>query len=597
VPHSIRNLKIRQQILLVTIPPLFALLASVALFFYAYWTAIETGRDARKSAQTIVGTESILRHLAEMEMGVRGYLLTGESSFLAFYQVGASLIPQTLLSMKELESGNPRHLEAVAGIEAEFKDWEREWAGPAIEEVRRNGNADSATLLARGKGRTIVLREQLQRLRDEDNSENLADLRRLQTTMQRMLYVGVGVAVLLAGVLLLLTRAVTHLIAEPVAMLIDASERVSCGDFRLSLPAELDNEFGVLSGRFSRMTTALRQEQEEMQALNQFAEKVAQCTSEREVYDHLLPSLRERFHPGQIIIFKLNPSETYLEAAATLHPLPEKLRGWPVIDQAQLCKAVRTGRAFRVNDISAEPPCPSHFALPAEGSYYCGPLIAGGIIIGSVRLEGMKDYWTPERASLLENYLSVAATALSNIRLLDTMKQQANVDPLTGLYNRRFLEDFVRRVVPMARRKGEPFGVILLDIDHFKTFNDIYGHESGDRILRQFSKTVTGAMRESNIAARIGGEEFVVVLPETDAQGCLVVAERIRKAVSRMVFPTGDDKPSPDVTVSGGIAVFPEQGTSLEELLQAADKALYESKRGGRNRVMLYVERTEAAGP
>ena len=256
-----------------------------------------------------------------------------------------------------------------------------------------------------------------------------------------------------------------------------------------------------------------------------------------------------------------------------------------MIEEPHNCKAVRTGRSFVVNDVQVEPLCPSKFVLPSEGSYYCGPLIAGGIIIGSVRMEAAKDLWTPERQRLLESYLSGAASALSNLRLLDRMKQQANIDVLTGLYNRRFLEDYARKLFAIARRRDQPVGLIMMDLDHFKSFNDVYGHEIGDRILRHFAKTVTSSMRETNLAARYGGEEFIVVLPDTNAKSCVLVAERIRKAVMAMVVPSNTEKPLPQLTVSMGVAVFPENGQTLEEVIQASDKAMYESKRLGRNRV------------
>ena len=592
---SIRNLKIRQQILLVTLPPLSVLLCAIALLFYAYWMALHAEKGTRKSLGSIAQAEQLLRHVTEMHMGVRGYIFTRERAFLLPYQETANQIAGELASLRELESDDPDQVARVEAIQNALSRWQTDWVTPTISAVAHGAPLEPLRLAAEGERRLSPVRTAMLDLLDKDRAENEATIRYTQQQMRRMLVLALGVALLVAVVVLLVTREVAGLLEQPVRQLIEASERVSRGDFQPSLPPPADNEFGVLSQSFSHMTAALRSEREELAALNRFSEAVTQCTSEEEIYDHILYSLRERFRPTQVMIFKLNAEENLLEAVATLHPLPEEVRHWPVIPEPHNCKAVRMGRRFRVNDVKAEPLCPARFVPPSEGSYYCGPLIAGGVIIGAVRVDGNKNYWTPERESLLESYLSGAATALSNLRLLESTKQQANVDELTGLYNRRFVEEYTRKLLAMARRQNHPLGLIMMDLDHFKEINDIFGHEVGDRVLRQFAKTITQAMREANVAARYGGEEFVVVLPETLPQGCMLVAERIRKAVERMVVPSGTEKPLPQVTVSLGIAVYPEHGQGLEELLQASDKALYESKRAGRNRSTLYVPQEEPA--
>jgi diguanylate cyclase (GGDEF)-like protein len=593
---TIHNLKIRGQILLVTLPPLFVLLCAVGLFFYAYWSALHTRRSASRSKESAARGEALLRHATDASMAVREYVLTRQKGVLDPYDKAVSDAQEDLIALHELEVEDPEQLQEVNSIRAEFDQMQRVWAVPTIEKVRRGEAFDAAAALQDGRTRMGALRSRASKLVKEDEVQYAEQTRGAEGMMQRMLVVGVGLAALLAGILVFLARTVTRLIVVPVLQLIRASEQVSHGDFRPVLPPLVDNEFGVLSRSFSNMTAALRREHEEMAALNEFSQAVTQCTSEREVYDLLLHSLKERFQPRQVIVFKLNNSENFLEAAATLVPLPKEVGAWPVIEEPHNCKAVRTGRHFRVNDVSAEPLCPSEFVLPTEGSYYCGPLIAGGIIIGSVRMEAAKDLWTPERERLVESYLSGAASALSNLRLLGTMKQQANIDVLTGLYNRRFLEDYARKLFAMARRRAQPVGLIMMDLDHFKNFNDVYGHEIGDRILRHFAKTVTTCMRETNLAARYGGEEFVVLLPDTGARSCALVAERIRKAVMVMVVPSNTDRPLPPVSVSMGIAVFPEHGQTLDEVIQASDKALYESKRGGRNRVTVYASPEVAAG-
>jgi len=480
--------------------------------------------------------ESFLRHATEAAATVRGVVFTHREDLLASYDKDIKEGQSDLLALSDLDAGDPGRLQEVTRIRAEFEHLQMEWALPALEKVRSGMEFKTTPVLLDGQERLTTIRTQVLRLRDEDEEQNVSEMLNAEKVIRRMLVVGVGLAVLLAGILIFLTGVVTRLIVAPVLQLIRASEQVGRGDYAPTLPPVADNEFGVLSRSFAQMTTALRREHEEIASLNRFSEAVTQCTSEVEVYDLLLHSLRERFQPQQVIIFKLDPAENYLEVASTLVPLSAEVGAWPVIEEPQNCKAVRSGRSFVVNDVQIEPLCPSKFV------------------------------------------------------------QQANIDALTGLYNRRFLEDYARKLFAIARRRAQPVGVIMLDLDHFKSFNDIFGHEIGDRILRHFAKTMTGCMRETNLAARYGGEEFVVILPDTSTQACTQVAERIRKAVMTMVVPSNTEKPLPQLTVSIGVVTFPEHGQTLEEVIQASDKALYESKRGGRNRVTVAPKPESAAG-
>ena len=585
MPFTIRSLKIRDQILLVTLPPLFVLLCAVALFFYAYWSAHNVERTAARSKESVIRTESLLRHTTEAYADVRGYVFNRHADSLTFYDRAVADGSADANVLADLEASNPDRAAEVDQIHAEFGLMQKQWALPLIAKVRSGAAFDANALLLDGQTRMTLIRSQLLKLRTEVSEQNVGEMLEAETVIRRMLVVGVGLAIFLGAILLLLTGLVTRLIVAPVYQLIRASEQVGRGNFTPILPPMLDNEFGTLSRSFSQMTAALRREREELASLNRFSEAVNQCTSELEVYDLLLHALKERFQPPQVIIFKLNETANYLEVAATLAPLPKEVAAWPVIDEPHNCKAIRTGHAFVVNDVRVKALCPSKFALPTEGSYYCGPLITGGIVIGSVRMQGATDLWTPERQRLLESYLSGAASALSNLRLLERMKHQANVDVLTGLHNRRFLEDYAQKLFAIARRRQQPLGIIMLDLDHFKSFNDTYGHELGDRILRHFARTITTSMRDTNLAVRYGGEEFLILLPDTNLKACTLVAERIRKAVMSMVVPSNTEAPLPRLTVSLGVAVFPEHGQTLKEVIQASDKAMYQSKRLGRNRV------------
>lgn len=586
--YALRSLKIREQILLVTLPLFFILLCSVGLFIYSYRVAMESERSALRSEESVARGEELLGDLSEMQISMRDFVLLGPSKSPGAYEATVSALLEDFGRLRELESDDPSQVRKVHTIESEIYRMQTEWAAPLLSRMKSGERFDASGALQEGQARLGSVREQILRLLAEDKAESLNTMQESERVIRRMLILGVGVAILLVMVSILLARLVSQLIVQPVMQLVRASEQVGAGDFDPALLPQLDNEFGILSRSFDRMTAALRRERAEFASLNKFLQAGTQCTSEMEVYNHLLHSLNERFAPRQVIIFKLHPEENFLEPAVSLAPLPSQSRNCALIEEAYNCKAVRTGRHFVVNDVGAEPLCPSGFALPKEGSYLCGSLIAGGIIIGAVRLETTKNYWTQEKLRLLESYLSGAASVLSNLSLLDTMKQRANVDVLTGLYNRRFLEDYARKLLAMARRRQEPVSVMMIDLDHFKTFNDVYGHEMGDRVLREFAKTITGTMRETSLAARFGGDEFVVLLPDTGPEACLLVAERLRQAVTRMQVPSGTEKSLPQVTVSLGIAVFPEHGHSLAEVLQASDTALYESKRAGCNSTTIY---------
>ena len=591
---TIRNLKIRDQILLFLLPPLFGLLGAVGLASFAYQTVAGSNRTALRCKERVIRNQSFWGHASQVYYSVQRYVTARQSSSLVHYDELVADGLADLNTLDELEAADPEHVQEVARIRVEFQGLVNLWAQPAIASARAGGVSDSAAM-AEGQQRLNAIGTVAFKLRRQDEELNDSDMQRAERVMWQMLVAGISLAVLLAGMLVVLKSVWTRQIVAPVQQLIRASEQVGRGDYAPALPPLADNEFGVLSRSFARMTAALRREREEMASLNRFSEAVAQCTSENEVYDLLLHSLKERFQPLQIIIFKLRTPENYLEAVATLVPLTKKAAARPVIEEPHDCKAVRAGRSFVVNDVRVRALCPSQFALPSEGSYFCGPLIAGGIIVGSVRMQAAADVWTPDRQGLLESYLGGAASALSNLQNLGRMREQAEFDVLTGLYNRRFVLEFARKQVAISRRNGQAVGVLMLDLDHFKRLNDDYGHETGDCTLRHFSKTVRESLRESNVIGRYGGEEFVVVLSDTSAESCVLVAERIRQAVMAMVVPSQSESPLPQVTVSIGIATFPEHGETLEAVIQASDKALYESKRGGRNRVTLAPARESGA--
>jgi diguanylate cyclase (GGDEF)-like protein len=172
----------------------------------------------------------------------------------------------------------------------------------------------------------------------------------------------------------------------------------------------------------------------------------------------------------------------------------------------------------------------------------------------------------------------------------DELQNQAVTDPLTGLYNRRYLGEFMRRELARGGRRGAPFAVIMLDLDHFKRVNDTYGHDAGDRVLTAAAELLKTQIRASDIACRYGGEEFALVLPDAGLAAAQTRAENIRAALKELRPEHRGNVLR--VTASLGVAVFPEHGETMDELVAASDEALYAAKKAGRDRIA-----TASAGP
>jgi len=260
---------------------------------------------------------------------------------------------------------------------------------------------------------------------------------------------------------------------------------------------------------------------------------------------------------------------------------------------AQDCWALRQTQAHWVGDPRTELLC-EHVKSDSKSvsPYLCVPLFAQGETLGLLHLRRVKEESaSPENADSIESHLNLATAvaeelglALANLRVRDTLHEQSIRDPLTGLYNRRFLEEFLLRELARADRKKHALTIITLDIDHFKRINDALGHGAGDIVLRRVGLLLQGYVRESDIACRVGGEEFSLLLPEASMQIAAQRAENIRGGVHELKLKY-DGHSLGSITISLGVAAFPEHGTTPDALIRAADQALYDAKSRGRDRV------------
>jgi diguanylate cyclase (GGDEF)-like protein len=218
--------------------------------------------------------------------------------------------------------------------------------------------------------------------------------------------------------------------------------------------------------------------------------------------------------------------------------------------------------------------------------FCAAPLRMGRTVLGVLAVARAEGGFNSGDAALVGSSAEQVALALERYRFIAMVQRQASIDDLTGLYNHRFLVDYLGQQVALAERLNTPLAVLVLDLDHFKRVNDTHGHPVGDVVLTSFAQTLTSSIRRADLAARYGGEEFIVVMSNTAAADARRVAEKIRSAVEALVVPI-DDRRAVTMTVSIGGAAYPDDTTTAQELLATADAALYDAKHGGRNRVCM----------
>jgi len=248
------------------------------------------------------------------------------------------------------------------------------------------------------------------------------------------------------------------------------------------------------------------------------------------------------------------------------------------------CWALRRGRIHWVEDTRTGLLC-KHLHRPSPPGYLCVPMMAQSEALGVLHLSQAEDScMTESKQRLAVTMAEHIAMALSNLKLHETLRSQSIRDPLTGLFNRRFMEESLELELRRASRNQRPLGVIMTDLDHFKHFNDTFGHEAGDTLLRELGALMQTNIRGEDIACRYGGEEFTLIMPEGSLEVTRQRADFLREAIKHLDIQHRG-QPLGRITASMGVAVFPEHGRTGKGLLEAADSALYWSKNEGRDRV------------
>jgi diguanylate cyclase (GGDEF)-like protein len=332
----------------------------------------------------------------------------------------------------------------------------------------------------------------------------------------------------------------------------------------------------------ARLYSLERRRASQLQAINAIAQQTTAVLELNELLAKVCSLIQQEFKVDHVSVLLKDEEDLVLKAHnGKLTPrIPE---GGRLPTGAGLwARALSSGKTLIENNAKTSS---DYTELYLEtGSRMCIPLVSFGQTLGALVLDSAgRGTFQAHETQPLESVADICATAIQNAHYVERVKQLAYLDGLTGIFNRRFFELRITEEIERASRFGAGMAVIMLDIDHFKRLNDEFGHLLGDEVLRQVSSILHQQLRKIDVVCRYGGEEFAVLLSQTNALHALGVAEKLRKMVESWQFP-GVPRP---VTISAGTANFGDHGTTRDELVKAADAGLYTAKQSGRNRVCL----------
>ncbi|HEY1777602.1 MAG TPA: GGDEF domain-containing protein [Solirubrobacteraceae bacterium] len=324
-----------------------------------------------------------------------------------------------------------------------------------------------------------------------------------------------------------------------------------------------------------RLLDAQDEEQQHAQSAGEYSELLQATASEDEAHELLRRQVERVSDDAAALVLARNNSDDRLEPRTALERLPE-LRGPLEHASPRSCLAVRFARSH-IEGGARSPLTNCELCGRLSGVTTCEPLLVSGQVIGAVLVSHRGE---PEARSCnrIRETVAQAAPVLGNLRNLAIAELRAATDRLTGLPNQRAVQDTLKRMVAQASRTITPLSAVLVDLDHFKKINDLHGHDRGDEALAAVGVALRSALRESDFVGRYGGEEFLILLPATDAPGALHVAEAVRTAIAAIRLPRLEQ-----ITASAGIATLPDHAGDALTLFRAADRALYTAKSNGRD--------------
>jgi len=528
----------------------------------------EATQRLARGHEALLEIDRLLAAMTDAETATRGYVLTGDEKHLAPYHVAATSLDERLRRLGELIGAQPTQLELLELLARRIRE--------SLEVLRETIDARAklgpegtwkSLLTAKGKERMDAFRRGVAAMQTAEQ-----DVVRRRTAEQATSLQQVILTLLSGGTLAFLLVALSGaLLRRDITRRKRANEALQRATVKLTGWAD-----------------SMEQRGRELPLLGEMGEILQGCRVSDEAY-RVVGRFAPQLFPGAGgELGMLTPAKDQVEGVASWGSSAERNHTFP----PGACWALKRRALHAVEDPETGTVC-AHVARGLAVGYVCIPLLAHGEVLGVLHVEDAPDTAgpsaTPRHVREAKRQLAVSvaqhiALAFSNLRLQEALRQQAIRDPLTDLFNRRYMEESLEREISRATRRGTPLGIIMLDIDYFKRFNDTYGHDAGDSLLRVVAGFLKTHVRGEDIPCRYGGEEFTLILPGAPLEVSAQRAEQLRKGIEGL-RPEHEGRPLGSVTLSLGVAVFPDHGATGDAVIRAADAALYRAKQAGRNRV------------
>jgi diguanylate cyclase (GGDEF)-like protein len=536
------------------------LIVGAASFERSVFELLRLTRRENLTNKEILLFDEMVSDAKDIERGSNGFVITHDERFLRPYDQGARALAADSAALQVALATEPARSAELARAEpgiGQFLKLSRKIVGLA------DSAPPEATALVSSHAQ-IDLFDQISAVMADLSRAELVELSAEQQAVRR----DARQAALAGASALALTVAL--LVFVVVAMRREIIRRTAARNAAANVNEQL-----------TERVDALHRRSLEIVLLGEMSEMLQVSTSVAEM-QNVLPGFGARLFPGfDGAVYTVHPSSSRVEVSAWWGAPPEITTFVPAD-----CLALRLGRLHLARQGGAGLPC-KHAVLDHLRPTICVPLLAQGEAIGVLCLTAAPA--TPisqDIENLAKSMADQTALGLANLQLQETLRTRAMRDPLTGLFNRRSMEESLDRAFRNAQRESTSLSVMMLDVDHFKRYNDTYGHAGGDALLQQLAQLMVELFRGDDVVCRYGGEEFLVIMPGTDLTTVNRRAEQLRlEAKNLQVRLNGQSLGA--ITVSVGVAVYPDHAATADSLNAIADAALYEAKRGGRDRVAM----------